>query len=392
MNSLDNTLAVNTEGGQVRDRMRLSRIMLKGFRSISNQKYEELPLGDVTVLLGANGAGKSNIVLFFKMLNHMMTGALGDFVGKYGADQLLFYGLKRTDSLSFTLCFLSQTEDVEDLYSVELSHRRSDSLFVKNERIRHFRQGYTQPQDYFLTNQEDRGEIFLPKDTRPTSKVISALLSGIRAYQFHDTSDASHIRNRAYIGNSRFLYSDGGNLAAFLKMLHDTDEFRPYYDRIVRHIQTVMPQFRDFVLETVRENYLYLNWRDTSGSDYLFGPDQLSDGSLRFMALTSLLLQPPQIMPKVIVIDEPELGLHPAAVAELAGMVHSASQYAQILLATQSTRLVDEFSPEQIVIIERERGEEGAKIRQLDVDELRDWLREYSLSELWEKNVIGAQP
>ena len=392
MNSLDNTLAVNTDGGQVRDRMRLSRIMLKGFRSISNQKYEELPLGDVTVLLGANGAGKSNIVLFFKMLNHMMTGALGDFVGKYGADQLLFYGLKRTDSLSFTLCFLSQTEDVEDLYSVELSHRRSDSLFVKNERIRHFRQGYTQPQDYFLTNQEDRGEIFLPKDTRPTSKVISALLSGIRAYQFHDTSDASHIRNRAYIGNSRFLYSDGGNLAAFLKMLHDTDEFRPYYDRIVRHIQTVMPQFRDFVLETVRENYLYLNWRDTSGSDYLFGPDQLSDGSLRFMALTSLLLQPPQIMPKVIVIDDPELGLHPAAVAELAGMVHSASQYAQILLATQSTRLVDEFSPEQIVIIERERGEEGAKIRQLDVDELRDWLREYSLSELWEKNVIGAQP
>ena len=392
MNSLDNTLAVNTDGGQVRDRMRLSRIMLKGFRSISNQKYEKLPLGDVTVLLGANGAGKSNIVLFFKMLNHMMTGALGDFVGKYGADQLLFYGLKRTDSLSFTLCFLSQTEDVEDLYSVELSHRRSDSLFVKNERIRHFRQGYTQPQDYFLTNQEDRGEIFLPKDTRPTSKVISALLSGIRAYQFHDTSDASHIRNRAYIGNSRFLYSDGGNLAAFLKMLHDTDEFRPYYDRIVRHIQTVMPQFRDFVLETVRENYLYLNWRDTSGSDYLFGPDQLSDGSLRFMALTSLLLQPPQIMPKVIVIDEPELGLHPAAVAELAGMVHSASQYAQILLATQSTRLVDEFSPEQIVIIERERGEEGAKIRQLDVDELRDWLREYSLSELWEKNVIGAQP
>ena len=137
--------------------------------------------------------------------------------------------------------------------------------------------------------------------------------------------------------------------------LNKRKRIQRYYDRIVRHVQRVMPQFHDFDLEPIPGNKLpvRLNWQDASGSDYLFGPDQISDGSLRFMALATLLLQPPELLPTFIVLDEPELGLHPAAIGELAGIVRSASQKTQVLLATQSTRLVDEFSAEDVVVVER---------------------------------------
>ena len=155
-----------------------------------------------------------------------------------------------------------------------------------------------------------------------------------------------------------------------------------------------MPQFGDFSLDVLsgNKNYVRLNWTDSSGSDYLFGPDQISDGSLRFMALTTLLLQPPSLLPSFIVIDEPELGLHPSAAAILAGMIRTASQSAQLLIATQSTRLVDEFSAEELLIVERDEENKCSVFRKLDVRQLSEWLERYNLSDLWEKNVLGGQP
>ena len=177
-------------------------------------------------------------------------------------------------------------------------------------------------------------------------------------------------------------------------MLKEHDEYTRYYDRIVRHIQRVMPQFGDFSLDTLpgNEKYVRLNWVDSSGSEYLFGPEQISDGSLRFMALTTLLLQPPDLLPKFIVLDEPELGLHPASIAELAGMIHTVAQKNQILVATQSTRFVDEFSPDDMVIVDRDETNRCSVFNKLDPVQLHDWLTSYSLSELWEKNVLGGQP
>ena len=369
------------------EKMRLAQIDLNGFRSFSDLSVS---IGDIAVLLGANGSGKSNVVLFFKMLNHMMTGALQNFVGKYGASQLLFYGPKTTEALSFTLRFSSGME--EDTYGVTLSYGLPDRLFVSDEKVSYRRKGQEQTQKYSLRN--GGGETALPEDEAPASRAIASFLSNIRAYQFHDTSETSRIRSRARLDGPRRLLSDGGNLPAFLKMLHDVDAYRLYYERIIRHIRVVMPQFRDFSLEPLPDNaeYLRLNWRDTSGGDILFGPDQLSDGSLRFMALTALLLQPPEIMPRVIVIDEPELGLHPAAVTELAGMVRMASRNAQIILATQSPRLVDEFSPQQLVVVEWEKQRGSSVLKRLDSESLQAWMERYSLSDLWEKNVIGAQP
>ena len=376
--------------------MKLKQIHLRGYKSIDGESGQKIPLGDVTVLLGPNGSGKSNLVSFFTMLNFMTTGALQQYVGKQGVSRLLFYGPKQTESMSFILCFESETAQdttARDTYEVSLSYGVPDRLYVSEERIfLHKKRGYLLPLEYFLAS--GSAELELKKNKNPASKDLYGWLSGIRTYQFHDTSDTAKIKDRGYVDDATYLRSDAGNLAAFLKMLKEHDDYRKYYERIVRHIQRVMPQFGDFNLESIpgKKDYVRLNWTDNTGSDYLFDPDQLSDGSLRFMALATLLLQPPELLPRFIVLDEPELGLHPAAIAELAGIIRSASQRTQVLLATQSMRLVDEFSPEQLVIVERDEEKRCSVFTKLDSEQLKDWLGRYSLSELWEKNVLGGQP
>lgn len=212
-------------------------------------------------------------------------------------------------------------------------------------------------------------------------------------FQFHDTSKEAKIRNSGYINDADFLRSDGGNLAAFLYAMKQQKDGEKYYRRIVRYIQMAMPQFKDFVLNPSprNDNYIMLNWIEND-SEYLFGSHQISDGSLRFMALATLLLQPPKTLPKVIILDEPELGLHPSAISILTGMVRTASQHSQILLATQSTRLIDEFETDDIVIVERSDNEKCSTYKKLDERKLSEWLERYSMSELWEKNVIGGRP
>jgi len=372
--------------------MKLRELHIKGFKSIDADAGQRIPLGDVTVLLGANGAGKSNLVSFFKMLNFMTTGALGQYVAKYGANRLLFYGTKKTESMSFELTFKDDYNIDVDTYASALFYGLPDKLFIAGEKITFRNIRRTEPKEYFLESIQN--ESALKADTRSTSQVIFSLLSGIRTYQFHDTSDTAKIKDRGYVDDAKYLRHDAGNLAAFLKMLKGHAHYVEYYERIVRHIQRVMPQFGDFDLEPIPGNhdYVRLNWKDSSGSDYLFDPHQISDGSLRFMALATLLLQPPDLLPKFIVLDEPELGLHPAAIAELSSMVKIATQHTQVLLATQSTRLVDEFEPEELVIVERDEANHHSVFRTLPVEELQDWLDNYSLSELWEKNVLGGQP
>ena len=294
--------------------MKLHEIELRGFRSVDGEMGQSIALGDVTVLLGANGSGKSNLVSFFKMLNFITTGGLQNYVGKQGVGQILFYGPKTTESVAFTLHFSS--EDADDTYEVKLSHGLPDRLFVSGEKVTFHKKGSPRPLEYHLAS--GVAETGIGKDKRETSRVLHKILSNIRTYQFHDTSDTAKIKDRGYVDDARYLRSDAGNLAAFLKMLKDSDAYHKYYGRIVRHIQKVMPQFGDFSLDALpgNEKYLRLNWIGSDGADYLFGPDQISDGSLRFMALTTLLLQPPHLLPNFIVLDEPELGLHPAAIAD----------------------------------------------------------------------------
>lgn len=373
--------------------IKLSQVSVRGFKSISSDG-QTIRFGDITLLLGANGSGKSNLVSFFKMLNFIAGKDLQTFIGKQGgADAILHYGAKQTEKLEFEVTL---TQGMGDLakrteYRVKLAHGMPDRLFFAVEQVEFSVANDPKPQHYFL----DAGgnESNLPHDRRATSKVLFGALAGIRAYQFHDTSDTARIKANAYVDDMRYLRSDAGNLAAFLRGLQQHDGNQRYYERIKRHIAKVMPQFGDFDLTTLSDNErtVRLNWLEV-GRDHLFGPHQISDGSLRFMALAALLLQPPDMLPKVIVLDEPELGLHPAAIAELAGMIRVASKHAQVIVATQSTRLMDEFDIEDLVVVERDEKNRRSEFKRLDGEALAHWLSRYSLSELWEKNALGGQP
>ena len=196
-------------------RMKLKLIDLKGFKAIDGHSGQNIPLGDVTILLGANGSGKSNVVSFFKMLNSLTTGVLQNYVGKQGVSQLLFYGPKVTDSISFTLHFSS--DDVTDTYEVKLSYGLPDRLFISGEKVTRQTNGKEKPQETYL--ESGGAEAGLGKDESNTSKVVYNLLSGIRAYHFHDTSDTAPIKDRRYVDDAKYLRHDAGNLAAFLKKL-----------------------------------------------------------------------------------------------------------------------------------------------------------------------------
>lgn len=132
-----------------------------------------------------------------------------------------------------------------------------------------------------------------------------------------------------------------------------------------------------------------LRWRE-AGHDEDFNCHQLSDGSLRFIALATLLLQPESNLPAIVIIDEPELGLHPYAITLLASMIHHASQYRQVIVATQSPALLDHFQPDDVIVVERPGRE--TEFKRLEPAALAEWLEEYTLSELWDKNVFGGRP
>jgi predicted ATPase len=220
--------------------------------------------------------------------------------------------------------------------------------------------------------------------------LIRALLNACRVYHFHDTSATARVRQYGYVGDNRWLMPDAGNLAAFLYRLQNQDHGTTY-NRIVSTIRLFAPFFHDFNLvpSGAYDNEVILNWRDHE-SDQIFGPHQLSDGTLRAICLVSLLLQPESELPRLIVVDEPELGLHPYALNVVASLLEKASHHAQLLISTQSSSFLDNFDPDDVVVVDRE-GKESVFTRP-DRSSLESWLDEYGLGEVWEKNVIGGGP
>ena len=368
---------------------RLRRLGVAGFKSI---RELDLELGQINVLIGGNGAGKSNLVSFFRMLNFMMTDGLQDYVGTSGgANSLLHYGAARTPQLPAALEF-ETGEEGRITYRMCLRWAAPDTLNHTGEVVTHSPPGpwHSQTQEIALSFSRKESQLLeMGESGVGPAAVVRRILTGCRVFQFHDTSAFSHIRTTSYLRNNRQLMSDGGNLAAFLYMLRETEP--EYYRRIVGSIRDVAPHFGDFDLEPEKLNpeSILLNWRE-AGEEYPFGPHQLPDGLLRFMALATLLLQPDDSLPEIIIIDEPELGLHPYAINVLVGLVRKAAVRCQLVLATQSVNLVDQFGPEEVITVERHDG--PSVFQRLRPEELVEWLKEYTLSELWEKNVIGGRP
>ena len=364
---------------------KLKEISINGYKSISPNHPLTVLLDDINILLGANGSGKSNVISFFKMLNFMMKEKFQIFVELAGTSKVfLHYGAKNTN-IEGQLTFESDTN--MNKYRFLLTSVPNDRLIISLEEIEWGKKG-RELQKISLDSEYKESAVM--KRNNDTVRVIHKILSTCKVYQFHDTSDKSPLRQSSHVENSNYLQADGSNLASFLYYLKENEIYRSNYNRITGYVQLIMPQFKDFYFEPNEKGFVSLKWENIFPNDYISLPEQFSDGTIRFIALATLLLQPPTTIPRVIIIDEPELGLHPFAIGQLAAMIKEASRHAQVVVATQSSGLVDEFDASQITVIEAENGYSTS--RKLDEEDLKDWLEQYSLSQLWNKNILGGRP
>lgn len=349
-------------------------IEIKGYKSIKSAK---LALRPINILIGANGSGKSNFISFFEFLNRVYDKKLATYVGlSGGAEKMLHKGSKITERISVDIEF----DNGRNGYNFEIQQGADAFVFIKE----------------YLVYQGNRGrdisvggrEANIKTTDNYRAKYVIRQLNSYKKYHFHDTSTNSPFSNTSHIVNDHyFLYEKGENLAAFLYHIKETNPV--VYNRIVKMIQSIAPYFSDFFLQPNTEGYIRLQWQDKYAST-IYGVNDLSDGTIRFIALTTLFLQPD--LPTSIIIDEPELGLHPFAIAKLAGMISSAAaKGSQIIVATQSTDLISHFQPEDIITVDQKNGE--SEFSRLGSETLSAWLSEYTIDDLWKRNIItGGQP
>lgn len=350
-------------------------IKIEGFKSIADAG---LRLGDLNIVIGANGSGKSNLIGAFRLLERVLSRNLQVYVAGE-PDRLLHHGRKVTPALSLELDFGLNT------YDIKLKAEK-DTLIFEHERVA-FTGHYHWGEPIAVGHRESQLEEAAQSYKNEIPKHVFPKVRNLVVYHFHDTSDSAPARQTSDIEDNRFFRSDAANLPAFLYWLQEKHPVQ--FRHIEEHIRLVAPFFERFVLAPSRlnERKIKLEWRHR-GSDAYFDAHSLSDGTLRFICLAALLLQPEP--PALILLDEPELGLHPFAIRILAEMIEAASQRVQVLLATQSVTLLNHFGPKDIIVAEHD----GIKtsFQCLDEDKLQVWLGEFEIGELWEKNVIGGRP
>lgn len=355
---------------------------IKGYKSIKNLELEMKP---INILIGSNGVGKSNFVSFFKLINAIFNERLQKYIVEEKADNLLYFGRKTTEFLYGKLIFNSGNGN-NNAYYFNLAQTKEGGLFFEKEAS-----GYNVLREsinngYYYSS--DIEESHISKSNSYRNNYLRNHLKNIQVFHFHDTSTTSFLRRECDINDNLYLKQDGRNLPAFLYLLKE--KHPKIYNRIVKTIQTVAPYIDKLIIEPSRldENEIALRWVDKGDSESNFSAYQLSDGTLRFIALATLLMQPTP--PSVIIIDEPELGLHPFAIGKLAGMIQSASSKSQIIVATQSPGLIAKFNPEDVVVIDRSVEENQTVFSRLNTEDLKVWLEEFTLGDLWERNIINS--
>lgn len=348
-------------------------IEIQGYKSIKKARVDLAP---INILIGANGSGKSNFISFFDFLNRLYNRKLNEYIALRGGDnKVLHKGKKNTDTISFKMEFSKG----QNGYSARLQSGTDGFVFLAENLIY---------KGNPLNISKSGSEAHIKTTDNYRAKYVIKYLSGLRKYHFHDTSPNSPFAQYSNIENDiYYFYENGMNAMAFMYNIQETSKI--VYNRIIKNIQSIAPYFSDFYFAPNKENNVRLQWTDKY-SDVVFGSNDLSDGTLRFIALSILFLQPD--LPDTIIIDEPELGLHPSAIAKLAGMIKSVSDRGcQVIVATQSTDLISHFLPEDIITVDQIDGQ--TEFNRLKSDSLHQWLDDYTIDDLWKRNIItGGQP
>lgn len=358
------------------DSNQLSRLVLDGYKSIAQC---DLQMGALNVLIGANGAGKSNFIGFFRLISRILGQQLQLAVANAGGpDALLHFGRKQTRQLHAELYFGNNG------YKFTLQPTQDNRMVFGHEALFWNLHGDWRPgAGHFETRFDERG----PRGPI-RQHTVPAMLKW-RVYHFHDTSESALVKQLHGINDNEYLRVDASNLAAFLyrlKQHHATE-----YQRIVKSVQLVAPFFGDFHLRPSVGNAqkIQLEWTEAE-HDVPFTASALSDGTLRFICLATVLLQPEEFMPSTILIDEPELGLHPFAIATLGAMMKAVADQYQLIVSTQSVELVNEFDVEDLIVVDKREG--ASTLRRPAQADFESWLEDYTLGELWKKNLLGGRP
>ena len=368
----------------------IESLNVKGFRSLADIKIDNMPRA--AVLIGANGSGKSNLLRFFEMMSSMINDhRLNMFVQlRGGADDQMFGGSDVSETMEAELAI--RTDKGRSEYRFVLKYASEDRFVFDEEAFRSSREhfdeeaGWTQiGSGHFEAKVVEHAQSANAGDPT-TARALRKLLRRCAVYQFNDTSFHSRLKKKWDATDCTSLRSDGGNLAAILLRLEQEDPRR--FTAICRHIQRVLPVFDRFHIEDLY-GYVMLRWK-ARGMDKTIGAHLTSDGSLRLFALMTLLNLPPEMLPDVLLLDEPELGLHPAAITLVGSMIKVQATKRQVIVATQSPLLVDVFDLDKILVLELQNGR--TEILRHDENAYQDWLEDYSTGEIWQKNLIGGRP
>ena len=370
----------------------LEKMTVKGFKSIKN--LDEFKLGDLNVIIGANGAGKSNFVQIFRMLMTMTQKNFSKFIlERGGTDNFLFEGPKATSKIEMEFDFTSHSSNARgsNSYRFELTPTADEKFLIDEER----KYVTTDWRSYGSPSKEsrlydERNEKSWDGQWNGVGHFVYESISNWMVYHFHDTSASSPMRRSEIVEDYYKLRGDAANIAPFLLYLKNEEHCSNSYKRIVDAVRMVTPFFDDFRLDVQKlgeAEKVRLSWCQ-KGSNFPMQPYHLSDGSIRFICLATALLQPNP--PSTIIIDEPELGLHPAAIVVLGELIQVASKQTQVIVATQSPALIDQFGIEDIIIVNREDG--ASTFKRLKEEDFSAWLEDYSVGELWSKNVIVGGP
>jgi len=358
----------------------LNKLTIKGFKSI--KCIDDFELRCLNVLIGANGAGKSNFIEFFRLMSAMMKPeGLKQFIAG-NADTYLYAGAKETKQIAIAMRF------GKNGYDFELAPTEEGFFLINNEKRHYLPYGATKNlgsgnfTSQLLRDQHTPGVSTLKGASAHTYEAICSW----KIYHFHDTTEQAGMRRFHDMGHNEVLLSNAANIAPFLFYLQE--HYPVDYQHIRDTVGLVIPLFDDFILKPNKDENIRLNWRQKGLSDYPMRPSKLSDGAIRFICLATALLQP--VPPSTLLIDEPELGMHPYAIEILAELFQSASQRMQVIISTQSPALVDCFQVQDIVVVNRKNR--ASDFKRLEEKDLSIWLDEYSLGDLWRKNIISGSP
>jgi len=352
-------------------------LTVTGYKSI--RELRQFGLTNLNVLIGANGAGKSNFISLFRLLAELADEHLQIHVQRQGGpDALLHFGRENTERLHAEFNFgvnsykfaLIPTGDNRLIFESEESGDTSGQYLFKN---------------HLLGIGHDESKLRTATDA--CSAEVWSAVTNWRVYHFHDTGEHARVKRRHPGNDNLRLQTDAANLAAYLHMLHK--DHLQHYQSIVQTIQLVAPYFRDFVLRPDAE-FVELEWTQSGKPDTVLKGNMLSDGTLRFICLATLLLQPVHLLPDTVLIDEPELGLHPYAIAVLADLFKQVSENRQLIISTQSVELVNELNPEDVIVVDQE--DDASIFRRCDKSALSGWLEEYAMGEIWKRNILGGRP